>query len=133
MSTYKLMVITPSKVVFDDEVNSVIVRTTMGDVGILANHADYVAPLDIGMMKITSGNNIRLAAVSNGFIKVDKEKTTILCGTCEWVEDIDVVRAERAAQRAREYIENPTDMHTVEVANIKLKRALNRIELSKKK
>lgn len=133
MSTFKLTVVTPSKVVFDDEVNSVTVRTASGDVGILANHANYVAPLDIGRMKIVTGENSRLAAVAGGMIKVDKEKTTILTSTCEWIDEIDVARAERAAQKARDYIENPTQLHTLEVANIKLKRALNRIEIAKQK
>ncbi|MEG0692147.1 MAG: ATP synthase F1 subunit epsilon [Oscillospiraceae bacterium] len=132
MSTFKLTVVTPSKVIFDDEIDRVIVRTTSGDVGILANHANYVAPLDIGMMKIVSGDKTKLAAVAGGMIKVDKEKTTILSNTCEWIEEIDVARAERSAQRARDYIKNPTELHTLKVANIKLKRALNRIEISKK-
>ncbi len=133
MSTFKLTVVTPSKVLFDDEVTSIIVRTTSGDVGILSNHSNYVAPLDIGAMKIVFGDKSKLAAVGGGMIKVDKEKTTILTNTCEWIEEIDVERAERAADRAKGYIKNPTELHTVEIANLKLKRALNRINVAKNK
>ena len=131
MSTFKLTIVTPSKVIFDAEVDRVIVRTTSGDVGILANHANYVAPLDIGMMKVVCGDKTRVAAVAGGMIQVDKEKTTILSNTCEWIEDIDVARAERSVQRAKDYIQTPTELHTLEVADIKLRRALNRIEISK--
>ncbi|MFZ2539973.1 MAG: ATP synthase F1 subunit epsilon [Oscillospiraceae bacterium] len=133
MSTFKLTVVTPSKVLFDDEVTSIIVRTTSGDVGILSNHSNYVAPLDIGMMKIVFEGKSKFAAVAGGMIKVDKEKTTILTNTCEWVEEIDVERAERSADRSREYLKNPTELHTVEVADLKLKRALNRIAIATKK
>lgn len=133
MATFKLTVVTPSRVIFDDEVEEIIVRTMSGDVGILKNHINYVAPLDIGAMKVIANGQKRLAAVAGGMIKVDNQKTTILTNACEWVDEIDVERAKRAVERAKAYIENPTELHTIDVAEIKLRRAMNRIELSGRK
>ena len=48
MNKFKLQIVTPDGLVFDDEVENIILRTVNGDVGILAHHADYVASLEIG-------------------------------------------------------------------------------------
>jgi len=112
------------------EVERVIVRTTSGDVGILKGHINYIAPLAIGAMKIVMADKKeRIAAIAGGMIKVDKTGTTILTNTCEWAEEIDVERARDAEKRAREYIDKPTQLHTEEIAKLKLKRALNRIDI----
>ncbi len=130
MSTFNLTVVTPSREILNGEVERVIVRTTSGDVGILKGHINYIAPLAIGAMKIVMADNKeKIAAIAGGMIKVDKTGTTILTNTCEWAEEIDVERARDAEKRAREYIDKPTQLHTEEIAKLKLKRALNRIDI----
>lgn len=130
MSVFKLTLVTPDRKLLDEEVERVIVRTTSGDVGILKGHTNYIAPLSIGAMKIMMPDKKeRIAAVSGGMIKVDDTGTTILTHTCEWADEIDIERAKKAEQRAREYLQNPTELHTEEIATLKLKRALNRIDI----
>ena len=78
-ATFRLKVITPQKLFFDDETENVIVRTTVGDVGILAKHIDYVAVLPAGPLKVKmKDGNFRVAAVSSGTLKVSKEGVVIL-------------------------------------------------------
>lgn len=129
MSTFNLKVVTPVRVIYDAEVSMVIVRTASGDVGIMKGHINYVAPLSIGEMTVVVGEERRVAAVAGGMIKVDKEGTTILTHTCEWADEIDVERARRAKERAERYLEHPTELHTLDVARIKLDRAINRINI----
>lgn len=130
MSTFKLKVVTPDKEVYNDEVHQIIVRTSSGDVGILSGHSDYIAPLITGALKVfLTDKTPRIAAISNGMIRVTKECTTILTNTCEWSDEIDLERAKSAEQRARNYLESPTKYHTEEIAKLKLSRALNRINL----
>ena len=45
---FHLTVITPEKIFFDGETTQIIVRTTEGDIGILANHTSLVASLPSG-------------------------------------------------------------------------------------
>ena len=52
MTEFKLKILTPEGVVYDGMAESVIVRTTVGDKGILAKHEPYVAALTIGQAKI---------------------------------------------------------------------------------
>ena len=131
MTPVRLEIITPEKTFFDGETEQVIVRTTVGDVGILNGHAPYCAALGIGQMRIMIDGDFRRAATSGGIIKVSKEKTVILVQSCEWAEDIDVARAEHAKQVAEERIKAAASDNEILLAEAKLKRALNRIDAAK--
>ncbi len=130
MTPFKLQIITPEKTVFDGEAEQVIVRTTVGDVGILKGHEPYCAALGIGQMRIMQNGEIRRAATSGGIIKVSKEITTILVQTCEWSDEIDVERANAAKAAAEERIKAAKSDKELLLADAKLKRALNRIDTS---
>lgn len=130
MSTFRLTVVTPDKQLFDSQVSQITVRTTCGDVGILKGHINYLAPLSIGAMTIIMEDKTkRVAAIAGGMIQTTGEATTVLTHTCEWADEIDIDRAKKAEQRARDYLENPTEIHTDEIAMLKLRRALNRIDI----
>ncbi|MCX4356042.1 MAG: ATP synthase F1 subunit epsilon [Oscillospiraceae bacterium] len=130
MTPFKLQIITPEKTVFDGEAEQVIVRTTVGDVGILKGHEPYCAALGIGQMRIMQNGEFRRAATSGGIIKVSKEITTILVQTCEWSDEIDVERANAAKAAAEERIKAAKSDKELLLADAKLKRALNRIDTS---
>ena len=129
MTPFKLQILTPDKLFFDGETDNLIVRTTVGDKGILARHEEYVAALPIGKMKVRIDGNFRLAAVSEGVVKVSKDKTVILVQSCEWADEIDLDRANSAKQRAEERMRTlQKEDKEYLIAEYKLKRALNRIE-----
>lgn len=128
MTPFKLQIITPEKKFFDGETEQVIVRTTVGDVGILNGHEPYCAALGIGQMRIMINGEFRRAATSGGIIKVSKESTTILVQTCEWADEIDVARAEAAREAAEERRKAAKSDAELMLAEAKLSRALNRID-----
>ena len=128
MTPFKLQIITPEKTVFDGETEQVIVRTTVGDVGILKGHEPYCAALGVGQMRIMVDGEFRRAATSGGIIKVSRELTTILVQTCEWADEIDVSRAEAAKQAAEERKKAAQDDKELALAEAKLARALNRLD-----
>lgn len=130
MTPFKLQIITPEKTVFDGETEQIIVRTTVGDVGILNGHEPYCAAISIGQMRIMIDGTFRRAATSGGIIKVSKEKTTVLVQTCEWSDEIDVERAEAAKSAAEARVKAAKDDKELLLAEAKLKRALNRIDTS---
>ena len=130
MTPFKLQIITPEKTVFDGETEQIIVRTTVGDVGILNGHEPYCAAISIGQMRIMIDGTFRRAATSGGIIKVSKEKTTVLVQTCEWSDEIDVERAEAAKSTAEARVKAAKDDKELLLAEAKLKRALNRIDTS---
>lgn len=129
MTPFKLEILTPDKLFFDGETENLIVRTTVGDKGILARHEDYVAALPIGKMKVKIDGSFRTAAISEGMVKVSRDKTVVMVQSCEWADEIDLDRAKAAKEKAEEIMNQAEkDDKSYLIAEYKLKRALNRIE-----
>lgn len=132
MNTFRLVIITPDKVLFDGDVVQLTARTTEGDVGILAGHIRYAAILKTSalVVKLADGEE-KKAAVAGGILKVSDDKTSVMASAAEWAEEIDPDWAERSRQDAMAKIEaaqNAPDR--LERANLKLQRALNRLQVS---
>ena len=122
MTPFKLEIITPEKKFFDGETEQIIVRTTVGDVGILNGHEPYCAALGIGQMRIMMDGKFRHAATSGGIIKVNREKTVILVNSCEWADEIDMNRAANAEERAKQVLGDKNASKTdLTMAEAKLK------------
>ena len=133
MKPYKIKIVTPEKTFFDGETEQIIVRTTVGNVGILAGHVPYVANLISSPLKIKIDGNFRTAAVSGGIVKVSRDgDVTIVCPAVEWADEIDVDRAKRAKERAEELIKVHASQKEFDRAEQKLRRALNRLVVAGK-
>ena len=132
MKEYKLEIITPDGPFFEGEVQSLVLRSALGDVCILANHADYLTAIEYGNVKIKTAESERFASVMGGFLSVSDGCAKIIATTAEFAEDIDVARAEKAKQRAEEILNNKKNENELKLAEMKLKRALNRLSVSKK-
>lgn len=133
MKTYKLKIVTPEKIFFDGETEQITIRTTEGDIGILANHIKYVCNIVAGPLKVKLENGeYREAALSEGILKVSEEGVTVLVSTAEWADEIDLERAEKAKQKAEDILSDKSRIDDFDRAEIKLKRALVRINISKK-
>ena len=127
---FQLTVITPEKTFFDGETTQIIVRTTEGDIGILANHTSLVASLPSGPLKVMQDNGeYRLAAVSAGLIKVNGNKVHIFADAVEWADEIDIEWAKRSEENAKQRIAAKNSERDLDLAELKLKRALNRINV----
>ena len=131
MATYHLQIVTPDRMVYDGEAEKIILRTVNGDVCILPHHIDYAVPLAIGEAKITDAQgNTRLAACNNGMLSVHGNDVRVVAVTFEWADDIDLERARRAEESAKEMLEK---LHREDVdfnvAEARLKRALTRIQV----
>ena len=133
MATFHLKVMTVDRCFYDDEVDRIIIRTTQGDVGILPNHVPYIAAIGIGGLTIFKDGEKRMAAVAGGFVEVSKDQTVILARTCEWAEEIDVHRAQEAAEHARAVIQQKESSREHDLAQAKLKKAINRIRIAEDK
>ena len=127
---FQLTVITPEKTFFDGETTQIIVRTTEGDIGILANHTSLVASLPSGPLKVMQDNGeYRLAAVSAGLIKVGGNKVHIFADAVEWADEIDIEWAKRSEENAKQRLAAKNSERDMDLAELKLKRALNRINV----
>lgn len=132
MSTFLLEIVTPDRLVFSEQVNSLTVRGMEGELGILPGHIPFVTPLQVAPVYVTIGKERTPFAVQGGFVEVRKEKVVILAESAERPEEIDIERAEAAKERAEARLkasgrQDEVDHRRAEMA---LQRAMNRIRVS---
>ena len=127
MTSFQLKIVTPDGLAFDGMAEEVIVRTTSGDIGILAGHINCVAPLGMGRATFIIDGQKRYAACIGGLLSVSNGTVTLVPTTFEWADDIDAERAGKAEQRAKDVLADKNASNTeLAVAEAKLKRALVR-------
>lgn len=132
-NTFKLQIVSPDRIFFDEEVDMVELRTTEGDLGILKDHIPLTAITVPGVLTIHQNGSTRQAAVHDGFVEILKNKVIVLAEASEWPEEIDINRANEAKIRAERRLrgEDGSEIN-VQRAEAALRKALIRIELAQK-
>ena len=127
MNTFPLKIVTPDGIAFEGQVEALTVRTTSGDIGILAGHINCVAPLGMGRATVVIDGKPRHGACIGGMLSVLGGAVSLVPTTFEWAEDIDLDRAELAYNRAQAVLQSKDSSKTdIALAEARLKRALVR-------
>ena len=127
MTPFPLKIVSPDGMEFEGMVEQLIVRSTTGDIGIMAGHAPCVAPLGMGRATVIVDGKKRYAACIGGMLSVSKEGVTLVPTTFEFAEDIDMARVEESYCRAQAVLNSKTASDTdVKLAEARLRRALVR-------
>lgn len=129
MKEFHLEIVTPDGLAYEGMIESLLVNTSEGTVEFLAGHIDYVTALGIGKIRIKENGKDRFASVSGGFVTVSQSEVKLVAITFEFAENIDIDRAKIAKQRAADVIATSKDSKAVEIAKLKLQRALSRIKV----
>lgn len=130
-------IVTPDGIIYDHKATMLIVKALDGQLGIMANHLPLVAPLQIDEVRVKRADNPEkedAIAVNGGFMEVSDNVASVVADSAERERDIDVSRAELAEQKAEKRIKAAKAKHDadeLERAQIKLRRALNRIKVAK--
>ena len=134
MTSFPLKIVTPDGLIFDGEAEELVVRSTTGDVAVLAKHTNFVTPLGMGRAIIVSGGIRRTAACIGGMLSVVNGSVTLVPTTFEWSDKIDLERADAAYQRANAVLKNPqASEKDLKLAEAKLRRALVRKSVASNK
>ncbi|ERK58697.1 ATP synthase F1, epsilon subunit [Gemella bergeri ATCC 700627] len=134
MNTLNVSIVTPNGEVYSTkDASMVVLGTTSGQLGIMANHVPMVASLAIGPLKVVfpDGKEERIA-VSEGFVETHKNDITVIVQTAECADDIDVERAKRAKERAEKRLSERKSTLDVRRAELALARALARLKVTEK-
>ena len=134
MTSFPLKIVTPDGLIFDGEAEELVVRSTTGDVAVLAKHTNFVTPLGMGRAIIVSGGIRRTAACIGGMLSVVNGSVTLVPTTFEWSDKIDLERADAAYRRANAILKNPqASENDLKLAEAKLRRALVRKSVASNK
>ena len=127
MTPFSLKIVTPDGLIFDGEAEELIVRSSTGDVAILAKHVNYVTSLGMGRAVVIANGQRRTAACIGGMLSVVDGSVTLVPTTFEWADDIDVDRVEASLLRADKVLKNKDASNTdIQLAEARLHRALVR-------
>lgn len=135
MNKIRFKIVTPERVVYETEVDSVTCTTQMGEVTILPNHIPLVAALAPGEMKIIVDGEEKFLAVAGGFLEVRPgNQVVILADAAEREEEIDLERAEAAREKARQKMrEQAKDESMFAEGLAAIERSLARIKVARRK
>ena len=134
-NTFHVEIITPEKVLYSDDVDSIEVPGSDGEFQILTGHTPFLTSLKIGPLTVKKGVAKTFISISGGYCEVMPEKTTILAHTAERAAEIDKARAEAAKKRAEARINDGGNDSSIDMdrAQLALLRAINRIKIKSMK
>ncbi|MBI4565531.1 MAG: ATP synthase F1 subunit epsilon [Planctomycetes bacterium] len=131
--TFKLEIVTPEKIVFSEDIVSLVVPAERGYLGILAGHAPLLCTLQPGEITIRRETGDLYFATSGGFLEATPHTTKLLCESAESVQEIDTTRAEEALRRAKERLHAAGASIDRDRAQAALDRAQNRLNVAQKR
>ena len=96
----KLRVVTPSRLVLEEEVDEVSAPGELGEFGVLPNHISFLSTLVAGAMSYKQGAARHSLVIGGGYAEVLDNVMTVLAPAAEFPAEIDTARAQRAKERA---------------------------------
>lgn len=126
--TLNLCVLTPNQIVWNSEVNEIILSTNSGQIGILPNHAPIATAVDIGILRIRLNQKWIPMALMGGFARIGNNQITILAHDAEKCSDIDPQEAQKTLEIAEANLKKAEGKRQIIEANLARMRARTRVE-----
>jgi F-type H+-transporting ATPase subunit epsilon len=95
-------IVSQDRMVYEGDVDIVVLPGTDGEMGILPHHAPLLTTLKFGLIKVRTRNDEQVFTVAGGVAEIQPTIVTVLADAAENVQEIDVARAEMARQHAAE-------------------------------
>jgi len=128
---FNLKIFTPEREFFNGDVEAVSADAPDGNVMILAGHAPFIMPVEIGTIRIKQDGEWDESVNSEGFLEVHHEGVLIFVQACEHPDEIDARRAEEAKKRAEEHLRQKQSMSEYKQSKIALARAMTRLQIAR--
>ena len=129
MAAIHVEVVTPDGIRFEGMVDACTVPGFEGEFQVLSDHAGMIGQLLIGEIRLALSGKITRLSTSGGFIEVEKNNINIIAETAELADDIEIDRAKRAEERARNRLKQAKDID-IQRAKLALARAVNRLKVA---
>ena len=130
MDTFQVHILAADKTMYEGPCVSLTIPASDGERGILAHHSSMMAALVPGTIRWRPPEQeVQLAAVSPGMVKVEGNDVLVLVDSAERPEEIDVVRAQREIEEAREALLQKRSRQEHQIAQATMARALNRLRV----
>jgi len=130
-----LEIVTPEGRVYNDAVDTVVIPTIEGEIGILPGHIPLLTQVENGELRASKGAQTQLLAVSGGFVQVEGDRVSVLAEFAMREEQIDEAAVQKAVERAQESLRNREKLDDTEVDRLEgvLRFAVVQMSLKKRK
>ena len=132
MATFKIKVVTYEEKVLEQEAEFVLVRTTEGDMGILPNHAPFIAGLSTGEMKIRLNGKEEKYFVSEGLLEISNNVVTIIATEAIPADQLDVERAKKEVEELKAKLAKMQEDKDILLTQKNLHKALMKVQVAEK-
>ena len=130
----QLEIVTPERLVYEDEVDSVNLPGIEGELGILPHHAPLLSMLGVGELRIRKGGAEESFAIVGGFVQVRPDKVVVMAETADLAAEIDLEKAEEARREAERALETGySEGADLSAARAALQTALMRIRVAERR
>jgi F-type H+-transporting ATPase subunit epsilon len=130
----RLEIVTPERLAFEEDVDSVNVPGIEGELGILPHHAPLVSTLGVGELRIRRGGTEELFAIAGGFVQVRPDKVVVMAEMADIAAEIDVEKAQEARREAERALEGGyQEGADLSAARAALQQALLRIRVAERR
>ena len=129
-----LEIVTPEKLAYQDDVDSVQLPGSEGELGVLPHHAPLITTLGAGELRLRKGNDEESFAIVGGFLQVLPDKVVVMAETADMAAEIDLEKAQEARRNAEQMLEGGyVEGADLAAARAALQAALIRIRVAERR
>jgi F-type H+-transporting ATPase subunit epsilon len=130
----QLEIVTPERLAYADEVDSVVLPGSEGELGVLPHHAPLVSMLGVGELRIRKGGAEESFAIVGGFLQVRPDKVVVMAETADMASEIDLEKAQEARREAEQALQSGYhEGADLAAARAQLQQALLRIRVAERR
>ena len=130
----QLEIVTPEKLAYQGEVDSVQLPGSEGELGVLPHHAPLVSTLGAGELRLRTGGEDEYFAIIGGFLQVLPDKVVVMAESADMASEIDLERAQEARRKAEQALESGyVEGADLASARASLQSALIRIRVAERR
>ena len=107
MSTVRVKIIQPTRIVLDDECEHIVIPGSAGDFGVSSEHTPLITTIRPGALVTYTDGKQDSFAIHDGFVTVENNVVRIVCEVIEKNDEVDKKRAEKAKRRAEDRLNQP--------------------------
>mgnify|MGYP000101640101 CR=1 FL=1 len=113
-----LEIVTPEAKVYSDTIDSVVIPTVEGEIGVLPGHIPLLTQVADGELRVSKGSETLYLAISGGFAQIDGEKIRVLAEHAINESKIDENAVELAMKRAEQEIREAKQLDPQQLENL---------------
>ena len=129
-----LEIVTPEKLAYADDVDSVQLPGSEGELGVLPHHAPLLTMLGVGELRIRKAGAEESFAIVGGFLQVRPDRVVVMAETADMASEIDLETAQQARRAAEQALESGySEGADLSAARAALQQALLRIRVAERR